>query len=177
MLREPVSGPADATDRGPALSDRLDAVDRIKVALLGEALRFPEFIDAIALVIADDARDPLGEHGGLVILESGEGCPLSLLPVPSSSAGDDLVYGLPAELFTASCLAFWHDHPPGGGEGKDGPSGALGPSLVTAWGDRWIAYLRGIDGLVFTPTSAGGIRAAFYTSEGEVLDLGRFEDP
>jgi hypothetical protein len=186
VLRATAASPADATDRDPALADRLDAVERIKVVLLREALRFSVFFGAIAGVVADDARDPLGEHGGLMVLESGEGCPLSLLPIPSSSAGDDLVYGLPTELFTASCLAFWHCHPPGDGAAAvgspgsrqpPGPSGALGPSLVTAWGDRWIAYLRGIDGLVFTPTGAGSVSVVFYTSEGEVLDLGRFEAP
>ena len=66
---------------------------------------------------------------------------------------------------------------PSAPEGPAAPSGALGPSLVTAWGDRWIAYLRGIDGLVFTPTGAGGVSVVFYTSEGEVLDLGRCRAP
>jgi hypothetical protein len=181
------SGPVRAAEpdggaAGP--SGRLDAVDRIKVGLVREALRFPAFLASIAGAIGDDALDPSSEHGGVVLLEGGDGCPLSLLPVPSSSAGDDLVYGLPVELFSAACLAFWHDHPgeaaaaPSPGiRQPPGPSGALGPSLVTAWGDRWIAYLRGIDGLVFTPTGGGGFSVVFFTSEGEVLDLGRFTAP
>ena len=74
-------------------------------------------------------------------------------------------------------LAFWHDHPLRDGEGAAGPSGAIGPSLVTAWGDRWIAYLRGIDGLVFTPTDGGSFSVVFFNAEGEALDLGRFAPP
>jgi len=183
------SGPAHATDpEGGSVgsSDRLNAVDRIKVGLVREALRFPAFLEAIAGAIGDDVLDPSSEHGGVVLLESGDGCPLSLLPVPSSISGDDLVYGLPTELFTAACLAFWHNHSPGNDAAAagspesrkpPGPSGALGPSLVTAWGDRWIAYLRGIDGLVFTPTGGGGFSVVFFTSEGEAFDLGRFTAP
>jgi hypothetical protein len=187
VVRGSASGSAAGWDRGSTDPfDRLDAVDRIKVGLVREALRFPAFLGAIVAAIGDDDRDASSEHGGLVILESGEGCPLSLLPIPSSSAGDDHVYGLPTELFTAACLAFWHDHPSSDGKGPaersdlarlPGPSGAVGPSLVTAWGDRWIAYLRGIDGLVFTPTDGGGFSVVFFSSEGESLDLGRFAPP
>ena len=93
VLREPVAGPADAADRDPAPAGRLDAVERIKIVLLREALRFPVFLGAIAGAIADDALDPTSEHGGLVILEGSGDCPLSLLPVPSSSAGYDVAAG------------------------------------------------------------------------------------
>jgi hypothetical protein len=130
--------------------------------------------------------DPSSEHGGLVLLESGEGCPLRLLPIPSSSVGDDLLYELPTELFTAACLAFWHDHPLDNEEGAvgrpdgprpPGPFGARGPSLVTALGDRWIACLRGIDSLVFTSMGGAGFSIVFFNSEGEVLGLGQFVAP
>jgi hypothetical protein len=161
-------------------------VERIKIGLIREALRFPVFLDAIAGVLGDDALDPSSEHGGLVVLESGEGCPLRLLAVPSSNTGDDNAYWLPTELFTAASLAFWHDHRlrDGGGEtgllrdpGSPGPSGAIGPSLVTAWGDRWIAYLRGIDGLVFTPMEGDSFSVVFFNAEGGAFELGRFASP
>lgn len=166
-LRESASRAADQ-------SDRMDPVERIKIGLIRAALRFPVFLEAIAGALEDDAVDPSSEHGGLVVLETGEGCPLRLLAVPSSIVGDDTGYWLPPELFTAAALAFWHDHPLRAGEGVAGPSGAIGPSLVTSWGDRWIAYLRGIDGLVFTPTGGGGFSVAFFNAEGETFDLGRF---
>ena len=82
VLRASAASPADVTDRDPTLSDRLDAVERIKVVLLREALRFPVFLGAIAGVIGDDALDPESEHGGLVILESGGGMPA----VPDASS-------------------------------------------------------------------------------------------
>jgi hypothetical protein len=173
-----VQRPADPPAESPAdQPDRMDPVERIKIGLIREALRFPGFLEAIAGVLGDDALDPSSEHGGLVILESGEGCPLRLLAIPSSIAGDDNGYWLPPELFTAASLAIWHDHPSRDGEGAAGPSGAIGPSLVTAWGDRWIAYLRGIDGLVFTPTEGNGFSVVFFNAEGEALDLGRFAPP
>jgi hypothetical protein len=118
-----------------------------------------------------------------MLLENGEGCPLRLLAILSASAGDDNGYWLPPELFTAAVLAFWHDHSPRAGEEAGGlpldpphrgPSGTIGPSLVRAWGNRWIAYLRGIDGLVFTPTDGGGFSVVFFNAEGEAFDLGRF---
>jgi hypothetical protein len=184
VLLESASREAAGMDGGSTEPpDRLDPVERIKVGLLREALQVPAFLEEIAGAIGDDALDPSSEHGGLVLLGSGEGCPLFLLPIPSSSAGDDHAYGLPVELFTAACLAFWHNHAVGDGGGAaerfggprpPGPSGAVGPSLVTAWGDRWIAYLRGIDGVVFTPERGGGFSVVFFSSEGEVLDLGRF---
>jgi hypothetical protein len=171
-------GPADAPAESPSdQPDRLDPVERIKINLIREALRYPSFLEAIARAIGDDALDPSSEHGGLVTLESGEGCPLGLLTIPSSSVGDDNGYWLPPELFTAACLAFWHDHPFDERGGAGGPSGVIGPSLVRAWGDRWIAYLWGIDGLVFTPTEGDGFRAVFFNAEGEALDLGRFAPP
>jgi hypothetical protein len=185
-LRESVSCAAGGADQGPADApaesradqpDRLDPVERIKIGLIREALRFPVFLEAIAGVLGDDALDPSSEHGGLVTLESGEGCPLGLLTIPSSSVGDDNGYWLPPELFTAACLAFWHDHPFDERGGAGGPSGVIGPSLVTVWGDRWIAYLRGIDGLVFTPTDGGGFSIVFFNAEGEALDLGHFAPP
>jgi hypothetical protein len=185
-LRESASRAAAGTDQGPAATpvgsppdqlDWLDPVERIKIGLIREALRFPLFLEAIAGVLGDDALDPSSEHGGLVVLEGGEGCPLRLLAIPSASVGDDNGYWLPPELFTAACLAFWHDHPYRDGEGAAGPSGTIGPSLVTAWGDRWIAYLRGIEGLVFTPTEEGGFSVVFFNADGEALDLGRFAPP
>ncbi len=185
-LRESVSRAAGGADQGPADApaesradqpDRLDPVERIKIGLIREALRFPVFLEAIAGVLGDDALDPSSEHGGLVVLQSGEECPLRLLAIPSASAGDDNGYWLPPELFTAASLAIWHDHPFHDGEGAAGPSGAIGPSLVTVWGDRWIAYLRGIDGLVFTPTDGGGFSIVFFNAEGEAFELGRFAPP
>jgi hypothetical protein len=171
-------GPANMPAESPAdQPDWPDLVERIKIGLIREALRFPVFLEAIAGVLGDDALDPSSEHGGLVVLESGEGCPLRLLAIPPSSAGDDNAYWLPPELFTAASLAFWHDHLFRDGGGADGPSGTIVPSLVTAWGDRWIAYLRGIDGLVFTPTEGGGFSAVFFNADGEALDLGRFAPP
>jgi hypothetical protein len=194
-IRESTARTVGGTDQGKAdiaagsdsdLPDWLDPVDRIKVGLIGEALRFPVFLEAIDGVLCDDAIDPSSEHGGLVMLESGEGCPLRLLLVPSSDSGDDNAYWLPPELFTAACLAFWHDHRfrDGGGAaglpqdpGSPGPSGAIGPSLVTAWGDRWIAYLRGIDGLVFTPMEGDRFSVVFFNAEGGAFELGRFSSP
>jgi len=110
---------------------------------------------------------------------------MRLLEVASAAEGDH-DYVLPGELFTAGCLAFWHDHafndaglPVESLDNRDaaGPSGSISGSLATVWGDRWVAYLRGIDGLVFTPTGGRSFAAVYFTSEGATLDLGRYAAP
>jgi hypothetical protein len=170
--------------RGPP--DSLDAVWRLKIGLIRDALGFPSFLSEVSRAIGEDALDPASEHGGLVLLSNADGCPLRLLALPSVYSGDDFAYGLPPELFTASCLAFWHNHQigdrglttgPGGADRATGPSGALGPSLASAWGDRWIAYLKGIDGLIFTPGEEGAFMVVFYGHEGEIRDLGTYRPP
>ncbi|MCX7031696.1 MAG: hypothetical protein NTU62_16460 [Spirochaetes bacterium] len=162
------------------------AVDRIKVRLLLEALGFPGFLAEVSGALDEDAIDSASEHGGLVLLQDGEGCPVRLLPIPSTTGADDHAFGLPPELFTAGCLAWWHDHAFNergvplemlDNRAAAGPSGTASGSLVTAWGDLWVAYLRGIDGLVFTPTGGGTFSAVFFSSESEAVDLGRYAAP
>jgi len=177
LLLEP---PGDVGEGMPGSSNE---VALLKLRLLRTALQCPDFVEEIAASIDEDAQDPDHEHGGLVLLAEAEECPVSLMPVASTAGSDDHAYGLPTELFSASSLAVWHDHASNekhlpveelDESAAAGPSGTASGSLVTVWGDTWIAYLRGIDGLVFTPTGGRTFSVVFFTSDGQKVDLGRY---
>jgi hypothetical protein len=177
LLREPPARPGEGTP------EPVNAVAAVKLRLLRQALGCPGFVDEIARNIDEDARDTDTEHGGILLLTDSEDCPAHLLTIPSGTTGDDHGYDLPTELFTASSMAVWHDHAandrglPAGeldNSAAVGPSGTASGSIVTVWGDMWIAYLRGIDGVVFTPTGDGTFSVVFFSSDGQKVDLGRY---
>jgi hypothetical protein len=180
LLLEP---PSVARERTP---EAVNAVAAVKLRMLREALGCSGFLDEIAQNIDEDARDTENEHGGILLLTDSEECPAHLLTIASTTAGDDHGYDLPMELFTASSMAVWHDHAANDrrqpAEDLDnsaaaGPSGTASGSIVTVWGDMWIAYLRGIDGVVFTPTGGGTFSVIFFSSDGQKVDLGRYRRP
>jgi hypothetical protein len=163
----------------------LDPVDLCKVSLVLDALQDDAFIASVAESIEADALDRSSEHGGLALIAEGDSCAVRLLEI-RSAAGGDHDYVLPAALFTAGCLAFWHDHAFNDlglpveeldNRGAVMPSGSITGSLATVWGDRWVAYVRGIDGLIFTPTGGKTFAVVYFTSEGATVDLGRYPSP
>jgi hypothetical protein len=160
----------------------LDPAKLCKVSFLLDSLEDDSFLASVSASIEADARDRSSEHGGLVLVEGGDACKIRLLEVPSASEGDhDFV--LPPELFTAGALAFWHNHAFNDlgvpweeldNSGSMMPSGSLSGSLATVWGDKWAGYIRGIDGLVFTPTGGRTFAVVYVTSDGVTIYLGRY---
>jgi hypothetical protein len=161
----------------------LPPVERVRLALITEALAIPAFRGAVAASLRANARDHAAEHGGVLVLSDDSNGPLRLLEVPSGETGDEHSYTLPVELFTAGSVAVWHNHAwnPAGlpfeeldDSAISRPSGTAHGSLETVGGDLWTAYLRGISGLVFTPTGNATFSAVYYDAQEDVLDLGRF---
>jgi hypothetical protein len=173
--------PADGISHGVLAG--LDPVKLCKVSLMLDALEDEVFLVSVSASIEADARDQSREHGGLVLVEGGDRCAARLLEIPSASGGDhDFV--LPPELFTAGALAFWHNHAFDDlglpleeldNSGAMMPSGSLTGSLATVWGDRWAGYIRGIDGLVFTPTGGSTFAVVYVTSDGVTIYLGKYK--
>jgi hypothetical protein len=179
LLREP--GGPDAPDAAG-----LPPVERIRVALITEALATPAFRSEVADSLRANAQDQTAERGGVLVLSDDATGPLRLLEVPSEQTGDEHSYTLPVELFTAGSVAVWHTHAwnPAGlpfeeldDSAISRPSGSAHGSLETAGGDLWIAYVRGIAGLVFAPTGRGTFSAVYYDEQEDVVDLGRFPAP